>query len=126
MSPYCHQSISDEDVSSVVEVLRSEFLTQGPTIERFEQALAEACGAKHAVEVSSGTEALHPAALAAGVGEGDTVWISPVAFVASANCARYCGANLDFVDIDRTTWNVSVDALQEKLTCSGPDWNLLK
>ncbi len=115
MIPYGHQAISDQDIAAVVEVLRSDFLTQGPAVERFERALAEQCGAKHAVAVSSATAALHLAALAAGVGPGDTVWTSPVTFVASANCARYCGANVDFVDIDPITWNLSAGALEEKL-----------
>jgi UDP-4-amino-4,6-dideoxy-N-acetyl-beta-L-altrosamine transaminase len=115
MIPYGHQAISDEDIAAVVEVLRSDFLTQGPAVERFERALAEACGAKHAVAVSSGTAALHLAALAAGIGPGDSLWTSPVTFVASANCARYCGGDVDFVDIDPVSWNLSVAALEEKL-----------
>jgi len=115
MIPYGHQEISEEDVAAVVEVLRSDFLTQGPAVERFERALAERCGAKHVVAVSSGTAALHLAALAARVGPGDTVWTSPVTFVASANCARYCGADVDFVDIDPVTWNLSASRLEEKL-----------
>lgn len=115
MIPYGHQSISEEDIAAVVAVLRSDFLTQGPAIERFERALAEECGAKYAVAVSSGTAALHLAALAAGLGPGDVLWTSPITFVASANCARYCGADVDFVDIDPHTWNLSPNALEEKL-----------
>jgi UDP-4-amino-4,6-dideoxy-N-acetyl-beta-L-altrosamine transaminase len=113
--PYGRQLISDDDVRAVVEVLRSDFLTQGPQVPRFEQALAGYCGAAHAVAVNSATSALHIACLALGVGSGDRVWTSPNTFVASANCARYCGAAVDFVDIDERTLNMSVAALAEKL-----------
>jgi UDP-4-amino-4,6-dideoxy-N-acetyl-beta-L-altrosamine transaminase len=113
--PYGRQDISEEDVAEVAAVLRSDWLTQGPAIERFERAVAEYCGAKHAVAVSNATAALHIACLAAGVGPGDRVWTSPNTFVASANCALYCGAQVDFVDIDPRTYNLSPVALAEKL-----------
>ena len=113
--PYARQSISDQDIAAVIEVLRSDFLTQGPAIPNFETALATYCGAKHAVAVNSATSALHIACLALGVGPGDIVWTNPISFVASANCALYCGAKVDFVDIDPDTFNISVTALTDKL-----------
>lgn len=113
--PYACQSISEADVAAVVEVLRSAWLTQGPAIERFEQGLAAYCGARHAVAVSSGTAALHLACLALGLGPGDLLWTSANTFAASANCARYCGADVDFVDIDPRTCNLSIPALEGKL-----------
>ena len=112
---YGKQSISKEDIRAVEEVLRSSFLTQGPMIERFEKRVAEYCGAKHAVAVNSATSALHIACLAAGLGQGDALWTSPITFVASANCGRYCGADVDFVDIDARTYNMDVDVLERKL-----------
>lgn len=115
MIPYGRQSISDEDVAAVVETLRSDFLTQGPAVPRFEAAVAERCGAAHAVAVSSGTAALHLACLAADLGPGDVLWTTPNTFVASANCARYCGAEVDFVDIDPLTYCMSAGRLSEKL-----------
>jgi len=115
MIPYGRQDISEEDIQSVVEVLRSDWLTQGPAVERFEQEVARYCGAKYAVAVSSATAALHIACLAAGLKAGDVLWTSPNTFVASANCGLYCGAQPDFVDIDPRTYNLSVDALEEKL-----------
>ncbi len=115
MIPYGRQNISDGDVAAVVEVLCSEWLTQGPGIARFEQAVAEVCQAKHAVAVSNATAALHIGCLGLGVGPGDLVWTSPNTFVASANCARYCGADVDFVDIDPETLNMSVEHLADKL-----------
>lgn len=115
MIPYGRQDISPADIDAVVEVLRSDFLTQGPAIERFEQAVADCCGAAQAVAVNSATSALHLACLALGLGPGDGLWTSPNTFVASANCARYCGARVDFVDIDPRTYNLSVDALRDKL-----------
>ena len=113
--PYARQSISDQDIAAVSEVLRSDFLTQGPAIPNFETALATYCGAKHALAVNSATSALHIACLALGVGPGDIVWTNPISFVASANCALYCGAKVDFVDIDPDTFNISVAALTAKL-----------
>ena len=115
MIPYGRQSLDDEDVKAVVETLRSDFLTQGPKINEFEQAVASYCGASHAVAVNSATSALHLACLALGVQAGDSVWTSPISFVASANCARYCGANVDFVDIDALSGNLSISALESKL-----------
>jgi UDP-4-amino-4,6-dideoxy-N-acetyl-beta-L-altrosamine transaminase len=113
--PYGRQSISDEDVQEVVNVLQSDFLTQGPMVPRFEDAVASYCGVKYAVAVNSGTSALHMACRALGVETGDIVWTSPITFVASANCARYCGATVDLVDIDPVSYNMSVDALKMKL-----------
>ncbi len=113
--PYGRQDISQEDIDAVVEILRSDWITQGPAIERFEQAVANYCGVKYAVAVSSATAGLHIACLAAGLGEGDILWTSPNTFVASANCGLYCGAKVDFVDIDPHTYNLSVDELERKL-----------
>jgi UDP-4-amino-4,6-dideoxy-N-acetyl-beta-L-altrosamine transaminase len=113
--PYGRQLISDADVQAVVDVLRSDFLTQGPVVPRFEQTLAAHCQVPHAVAVNSATSALHVACLALGVGPGDRVWTSPNTFVASANCARYCGAAVDFVDIEPDTYNMSAAALADKL-----------
>jgi UDP-4-amino-4,6-dideoxy-N-acetyl-beta-L-altrosamine transaminase len=113
--PYARQSISEADIAAVAEVLRSDWLTQGPAIARFEESMAGYCGARHAVAVSNGTAALHLACLALELGPGDLLWTSPNTFAASANCARYCGANVDFVDIDPASYNLSVPALEEKL-----------
>jgi len=113
--PYGRQDIDQADLDAVAQVLRSDFLTQGPAVPRFEQTVADYCGAQHAVAVNSATSALHIACLALGVGEGDVVWTTPSTFVASANCALYCGATVDFVDIDPRTCNLSVDRLAEKL-----------
>jgi UDP-4-amino-4,6-dideoxy-N-acetyl-beta-L-altrosamine transaminase len=115
MIPYGRQEISDDDVNAVVAVLRSDFLTQGPVVPLFERAVAVACGANHAVAVNSATSALHIACLALGLGPGDWLWTSPITFVASANCALYCGAQIDFVDIDPFSYNLSVERLEEKL-----------
>ena len=115
MIPYGRHSIDEKDIEAVVSVLKSDFLTQGPMVPRFERAVAEKTGAKHGVAVNSATSALHIACLALGVGPGDVVWTTPNTFVASANCARYCGAGVDFVDIDSKTWNISVSLLAEKL-----------
>jgi UDP-4-amino-4,6-dideoxy-N-acetyl-beta-L-altrosamine transaminase len=114
--PYGRQDISQADIDAVVEVLRSDWITQGPTIERFEQLVAEYCGAKYAVAVSSATAGLHIACLAADLNPGDVLWTSPNTFVASANCGLYCGASVDFVDIDSHTYNLSVDELERKLS----------
>ena len=113
--PYGRQDISEEDIQSVADVLRSDWLTQGPAVPRFEQAVMEYCGAPHAVAVNSATSALHLACLALGLGEGDWLWTSPNTFVASANCGLYCGARVDFVDIDPRTYNMGVEALRRKL-----------
>ena len=115
MIPYGRQDITETDIEAVVAVLRSEFLTQGPTVPRFEQAVAHKVGAQYAVAVNSATSALHIACLALDLGPGDRLWTSPNTFVASANCALYCGAAVDFVDIDPRTYNLSVEALAAKL-----------
>ena len=113
--PYGRQQVSAEDIEAVVAVLRSDWLTQGPAVPRFETALAGYCGARHAVAANSATSALHIACAALGLGPGDRLWTSPNTFVASATCALYCSASVDFVDIDPRTRNMSVDALAVKL-----------
>jgi len=115
MIPYGRQDINEADVNAVIEVLRSDFLTQGSKVPEFEQTVLSYCGASHAVAVNSGTSALHIACRALSVGPGDIVWTSPITFVASANCVLYCGAAVDFVDIDPLTYNLSPDRLAEKL-----------
>lgn len=115
MIPYGRQDITQTDVDAVFEVLRSDFLTQGPQVVRFEQTVAGHVGARHAVAVNSATSALHIACLALDLGIGDLLWTSPNTFVASANCALFCGAEIDFVDIDPLTYNMSVERLAEKL-----------
>lgn len=113
--PYGRQSISEADVEAVIAVLESDWLTQGPAIEKFERAVATYCGAEYAVAVNSATSALHIACLASGMGQGDILWTSPNTFVASANCGLYCGSTADFVDIDPKTYNLSVAGLTAKL-----------
>ena len=113
--PYGRQTISEADISAVESALRSPFLTQGPAVPAFEQAVAAKVGASHGVAVNSATSALHIACLALGLGPGDRLWTSPITFVASANCGRYCGAEVDFVDIDPATGLMSVAALEHKL-----------
>lgn len=113
--PYARQSISEEDIQSVVNTLRSAWLTQGPTLERFEQEMAARCGAHHAIAVCNATAALHLACLTLGLSTGDYLWTSSNTFVASANCALYCGAEVDFVDIDPKTYNLCPKALAKKL-----------
>lgn len=115
MIPYGRQDITQGDIDAVTAVLRSDFLTQGPVTPRFEEAMCVAVRAGHAVAMNSATSALHVACMALGLGEGDSLWTSPNTFVASANCARYCGAGVDFVDIDPRTWNLSVPKLRQKL-----------
>ena len=115
MIPYGRQSISEADIDAVVEVLKSDFLTQGPAVPAFEEAVASLCGAEHGVATNSATSALHIACLALGVGPGDSVWTSPLTFVASANAALYCGADVDFVDVDERTYNMCPIRLEEKL-----------
>lgn len=112
---YGRQSIDTADIQSVVDVLNSDFLTQGPMLEQFEKKVAQYCGAKYAVAVTNATSALHIACRAAGLGKGDVLWTSPITFTASANCGRYCGADVDFVDIDAATYNMSPDELEQKL-----------
>jgi UDP-4-amino-4,6-dideoxy-N-acetyl-beta-L-altrosamine transaminase len=124
--PYGRQDINQADIDAVVAVLRSDFLTQGPAVPAFENAVAGYCDARHAMAVNSATSALHIACLALGVGNGDIVWTTPITFVASANCALYCGARIDFVDIDSRTYNLSVDRLAEKLARAELDGKLPK
>jgi UDP-4-amino-4,6-dideoxy-N-acetyl-beta-L-altrosamine transaminase len=126
MIPYGRQDITEDDIAAVVEILRSDYITQGPAIARFEQAVAEYCGAAQAVAVSSATAALHLACQALDLGEGDLLWTSPNTFVASANCARYCGADVDFVDIEPGTGNMSVSALAAKLQAAARHGRLPK
>jgi UDP-4-amino-4,6-dideoxy-N-acetyl-beta-L-altrosamine transaminase len=118
MIPYGRQDVTEADIEAVVHVLRSDFLTQGPVVPRFEQGVAAMVGARHAVAVNSATSALHVACAALGLGPGDRLWTVPNTFVASANCALYCGARVDFVDIDPVTWNMSTERLRDKLTAA--------
>lgn len=113
--PYGRQDISQSDIDAVVEVLQSDFLTQGPKVPEFENVVANYCGVVHATAVNSATSALHIACLALGLGPGDWLWTSPITFVASANCGLYCGAQIDFVDIDPRTYNMCPLALASKL-----------
>ncbi len=115
MIPYGRQEITQADIDAVVTVLRSDYLTQGPAVPRFEELVATHVGATHAVAMNSATSALHLACLALGLGPGDLLWTSPVTFVASANCGLYCGAEVDFVDIDPRTYNLCPKALELKL-----------
>lgn len=115
MIPYGHQDITQGDIDAVVAVLQSDFLTQGPMVPKFEQAVASHCGAAHALAVNSATSALHIACMALGLGPGDWLWTTPITFVASANCGLYCGAQVDFVDIDTRTYNLCPQALARKL-----------
>ncbi|CAM8381048.1 UDP-4-amino-4,6-dideoxy-N-acetyl-beta-L-altrosamine transaminase [Candidatus Methylopumilus planktonicus] len=124
--PYARQEINEADIDAVVSVLKSEFLTQGSIVSAFEKSVADYCDAKHAISVNSATSALHIACLALGVGKGDIVWTSPITFVASANCALYCGAEIDFVDIDPYTYNLSVECLSKKLELAEKNGKLPK
>jgi UDP-4-amino-4,6-dideoxy-N-acetyl-beta-L-altrosamine transaminase len=124
--PYGRQDITPADIQAVKTVLESDYLTQGPAVPAFEQKVADYCGASHAVAVNSATSALHIACLALGLGPGDMLWTSPITFVASANCALYCGAEIDFVDIDPQTANLSVDLLEEKLRIAAKSGKLPK
>jgi UDP-4-amino-4,6-dideoxy-N-acetyl-beta-L-altrosamine transaminase len=126
MISYGRQDINENDIQAVVEVLKSDFITQGPVVPAFETAVASYCGTQHAIAVNSATSALHIACLALGVGKGDVVWTTPITFVASANCALYCGAQVDFVDIDSRTYNLSVERLAEKLAHAENVGNLPK
>ena len=116
MIPYGRQEITRADIETVISVLESDWLTQGPAVPRFEQEVAGYCGARHAVAVNSATSALHIACLALDLGPGDRLWTTPLTFVASANCGLYCGAEVDFVDIDPRSYNLSPQALEAKLT----------
>lgn len=115
MIPYGKQDISQADIDAVLEVLQSDFLTQGPKVPEFEAKVANHVGAKHGLAVNSATSALHIACLALGLGEGEWLWTTPITFVASANCGLYCGAKVDFVDIDPQTYNLCPKKLAEKL-----------
>jgi UDP-4-amino-4,6-dideoxy-N-acetyl-beta-L-altrosamine transaminase len=126
MIPYGRQDISDTDIDAVVSVLRSDFLTQGPAVPAFEAAIAARVGAAHAVAMNSATSALHVAVAALGLGPGDVLWTAPNTFVASANCGLYCGASVDFVDIDPATWCMCPDALDAKLASAAIAWRLPK
>ena len=126
MIPYGRQHITEADIEAVVEVLRSDFLTQGPMVPRFEQGVAAHVGARHAVAVNSATSALHIACLALGLGPGDWLWTTPITFVASANCGLYCGARVDFVDIDPRSYNLCPQALARKLEQAERDGTLPK
>lgn len=126
MIPYGRQDIRQADIDAVVEVLQSDFLTQGPHVPRFERAVAAHVGARHAVAMNSATSALHLACLALGLGPGDWLWTTPITFVASANCGLYCGAQIDFVDIDPRTYNLCPLALARKLAQAERDGVLPK
>jgi len=126
MIPYGRQDITDADIDAVVKVLRSDYLTQGPMVPAFEQAVVRYCGVAHAVAVNSATSALHIACLALGLGPGDWLWTSPITFVASANCGLYCGASIDFVDVEPSTGNMSASALAAKLELAEREGRLPK
>ena len=115
MIPYGKQDVTQADINAVVEVLQSDFLTQGPQVQKFEKTIAKYCNAKHAIAVNSATSALHLACLSLGLKKGDWLWTTPITFVASANCGLYCGAKVDFVDIDPATYNLCPKALKSKL-----------
>lgn len=124
--PYGRQDITEEDWQAVARVLRSDWITQGPEVPRFEAVISEYCGARHAVAANSATSALHIACMALGLGPGDWLWTSPNTFVASANCGLYCGARVDFVDIELNTFNMSIPALAQKLARARTDGTLPK
>ena len=126
MIPYGRQEITQSDIDNVVEVLESDFLTQGPVVPRFEKAVADKVGARHGVAVNSASSALHLACRALDLGAGDWLWTTPITFVASANCGLYCGAKVDFVDIDPNTYNLCPDALTAKLKQAEQDGSLPK
>ena len=126
MIPYGLQNINQDDIDSVVEVLKSDWITQGPQVPLFEKSISDYCNSQFSIAVNSATSALHIACLALGLSENDTVWTSPITFVASANCARYCGANVDFIDIDLNTLNICIDKLEEKLIQAKLNNNLPK
>lgn len=126
MIPYGRQEITRADIDAVVAVLQSDFLTQGPTVPKFEAIVATYCGAQHALAVNSATSALHIACLALGLKPGDWLWTTPITFVASANCGLYCGAQIDFVDIDPLTFNLCPVALERKLLQAELDGKLPK
>ena len=115
MIPYARQYISNKDINFVKKILKSEYLTSGPITIKFEKKVAEYCNIKFAVATNSATSALHIACLCLGLKKGDYVWTSPISFVASSNCALYCGAKIDFIDIDPSTFNICIQALKRKL-----------
>ena len=124
--PYGRQEINQEDINSVIEVLKSDFITQGPKVPLFEEHISKYCEAKYVFTVNSATSALHLACLSLGIKKGDNVWTSPISFVASANCALYCGANINFVDIDEVSYNLSVSKLETKLKVAKKNGSLPK
>ena len=124
--PYGRQDVTAQDIKAVTEILNSDYLTQGPAVARFEQAIAQRVGAEFAIASNSATSSLHIACLALGVGPGDLAWTTPVTFVASINCARYCGAGIDFVDIDPKTYNISIPQLEAKLKVAEAEGTLPK
>ena len=126
MIPYGRQEITQDDIDAVVGVLQSDFLTQGPKVFAFESTVSSYVGVKYALAMNSATSALHVACLALGLKQGDVLWTSPITFVASANCGLYCGAKVDFVDIDSKTYNISIDALRAKLVLAQADNTLPK
>jgi UDP-4-amino-4,6-dideoxy-N-acetyl-beta-L-altrosamine transaminase len=126
MIPYGKHDISKEDIDAVIHVLKSDFITQGPTVEKFERVVSEFCKANYGIATNSATSALHIACLSIGLGKGDYLWTSTITFVASANCGLYCNANIDFVDIDPKTYNISSKALEEKLIQARQDNKLPK
>ncbi|MBF0418099.1 MAG: UDP-4-amino-4,6-dideoxy-N-acetyl-beta-L-altrosamine transaminase [Magnetococcales bacterium] len=126
MIPYGRHEVTPEDIENVIKVLSLDFLTQGPQVPRFEQIVGDYCGAQNAIAVNSATSALHIACLALGLGPGDHLWTSPITFVASANCALYCGAEVNFVDIDPRTYNLCPNALEHKLIAAEKEGRLPK
>ena len=126
MIPYGKQSVSQSDIDAVVDVLKSDFLTQGHVVPAFENAICKYTGASFGVAVNSGTSALHIACLSLGLAKGDYLWTTPISFVASANCGLYCGATIDFVDIDKQTWNIDVQLLESKLQIAKKEQRLPK
>ena len=115
MIPYGCQDITKDDIDAVDQVLQSNFLTQGPVIPKFEKLISDYCDVKYGVATNSATSALHIACIALGLKDGDSLWTSPITVVSSANCGLYCGAKIDFVDIDPKTYNLSVEVLEDKL-----------
>ena len=115
MIPYGKQYIDDDDIQSVIETLKSDFLTQGPAVPLFEQKISEYCESKHAIACNSATSALHISCIALGLCKDDYLWTSPISYVASSNAGLYCGAKIDFVDIDPETFNICIDSLETKL-----------
>ncbi|ACX88776.1 UDP-4-amino-4,6-dideoxy-N-acetyl-beta-L-altrosamine transaminase [Pectobacterium parmentieri] len=126
MIPYGRQDINQADIDAVVSVLKSDFLTQGPYVPAFEKKVADYCKVKHVLAVNSATSALHIACLALGLGKGDWLWTTPITFVASSNCALYCGAQVDFIDINVETYNIDIDKLEKKLVIAEKEARLPK